>query len=143
MFSSTDRGNYVKKHHLFGSVGEDVRLPSGLIPLYAEHIFLHNNIEVASGVKFVVHDAIHEVFKRMDDGIYPEHVGDIIVYDNVFIGSNTIVIGPVKIGPNAVIAAGSVVNRDVPEGCVVAGVPAKVIGSFEGLKEKRRQKQGL
>lgn len=140
MFSSTARGNYVKKHKLFGAVGSDVRLPSGLVPLYAEHIFLHNNIEVASGVRFVVHDAIHEVFRRMDDGIYPEHIGDITVYDNVFIGADAVIVGPVKIGPNAVIAAGAVVNKDVPEGTVVAGVPAKVIGSFNSLKEKRKQK---
>jgi acetyltransferase-like isoleucine patch superfamily enzyme len=50
------------------------------------------------------------------------HIGN-----NVWIGSNSTVLGGVTIGNNAVIAAGSVVTRDVPENTVVAGVPAKVI----------------
>jgi len=37
----------------------------------------------------------------------------------------------VKIGPNAIVAAGSVVTKDVPEGCVVGGNPAKVIGNMK------------
>ena len=44
MFSSIKRGKYVKKHHIYGAVGNNVRLPSGLIPLRAENIFLHDNI---------------------------------------------------------------------------------------------------
>ena len=43
----------------------------------------------------------------------------------------------VTIGPNAIVAAGSVVNKYVPEGTVVGGVPARVIGSFEELRLKR------
>ena len=45
--------------------------------------------------------------------------------------------GPVKIGPNAIVAAGSLVAKDVPEDSVVGGNPAKVIGSFGELKRKR------
>ena len=42
-----------------------------------------------------------------------------------------------KIGDNVVIAAGAVVNKDIPSGSVAAGVPAKVIGSFDDLRKKR------
>lgn len=137
MFSSVKRGIYVKKNHIYGAVGNDVRLPSGLIPLRAENIFLHNNIEVASGVRFVPHDAIHSVFSMMDGKEYPEHIGKIEIFDNVFIGANAIILGPCNIGPNAIVAAGAVVNKDVPQGSVVGGVPAKVIGNFDELKTKR------
>lgn len=143
IFSSTKRGNFIRKHHIFGSIGKEVRLPQSLIPLRADRIFLGNNIEVASGAKFVVHDAIHTVFNRMPEnkngGVhYNEHVGDIVVGNNVFIGANAIILGPVKIGDNVVVAAGAVVNKDVPSGSVVGGVPAKRIGSFDELMMKRK-----
>ena len=46
---------------------------------------------------------------------------------NVWVGAHATILPGVKIGDNAVIAAGAVVNRDVPENTVVAGVPARVI----------------
>lgn len=51
----------------------------------------------------------------------------IIVGDNVYISTGVIVLGPVTIGNNVIIGAGSVVNKDIPSNCVVAGVPAKII----------------
>lgn len=46
---------------------------------------------------------------------------------NVWIGANTTVLSGVAIGDNAVIAAGAVVTKDVPENAVVGGIPAKII----------------
>lgn len=42
------------------------------------------------------------------------------------------------IGPNVIIAAGSLVNKDVPDGKIVAGVPAKVIGEVDDLAVDRK-----
>lgn len=49
------------------------------------------------------------------------------VGDNVNIGVGTTIIGDVKIGSNVVIGANSVVTRDVPDNCVVAGAPARIL----------------
>ena len=53
--------------------------------------------------------------------------GNPSIGDNVSLGANVTIIGPVHIGNNVTIGAGSVVVKDVPDNCVVAGNPAKVI----------------
>ena len=50
-----------------------------------------------------------------------------IIGDNVNVGANVVIIGDIKIGNNVVIGAGSVVINDVPDNCVVAGNPARII----------------
>lgn len=47
--------------------------------------------------------------------------------DNVTLGANVVIIGNIHIGNNVIVGAGSVVVKDVPDNCVVAGNPAKVI----------------
>lgn len=140
IFNSVKRGKYVKKKKIFGSVGDDVRLPFMILPYRCENIYLHNNIEIASGVKLIPHDAIHGVFNKMSDQDYEykEYIAKIEIFDNVFIGANATILGGVSIGPNAIIGAGAVVNKDVPPNSIVGGVPAKVIGSFDDLMDKRK-----
>ena len=50
-----------------------------------------------------------------------------VIGDNVMIGAGALVLGPVKIGDNVQIGAGAVVVNDIPENCVVTGIPAKII----------------
>lgn len=51
----------------------------------------------------------------------------VVIGDDVFLGTRVIVTKGVNIGNGSVIAAGSVVSRDIPAGCVAAGSPAKPI----------------
>ena len=51
----------------------------------------------------------------------------IFIGDNCYIGTGVTILGPIKIGNNVTIGAGAVVVKDVPDNCVVAGNPAKVI----------------
>ena len=72
-------------------------------------------------------------------GKFEQYVGSVEIFDNCFLGANSTFLYNVKLGPNAIVAAGSVVTKDVPEGCVVGGNPAKVIGKYEDLVEKRKR----
>ena len=65
--------------------------------------------------------------------------GCIEVGNNVFIGSNSTILPDVKIEDDCVIAAGSVVTKDLPAGGVYAGVPAKRIGDTDKLYASRKK----
>lgn len=66
-------------------------------------------------------------------------VGKVIIGNNVFIGWNSIILPNVTIGDNVIIGSGSVVTKSIPSNSVVAGNPARVIGSFEDFSEKHKK----
>lgn len=50
-----------------------------------------------------------------------------------WIGTNAVIVGNVHVGKNCVIGANSVVTKDIPDYCVVAGVPATIIRKYDEL----------
>lgn len=92
---------------------------------------------MASGVSFVNHDITALMFRYMDENSeYRERKGPITIGDNVFIGSNSTILYDVKIGNNVIIGAGSLVNKNIPDNVVAAGIPCKVVGKFDEYKER-------
>lgn len=53
--------------------------------------------------------------------------GTVEIGSNVFIGMNSLICKPVKIGNNCIVGGGSVITHDIPEGVLAGGVPCKVI----------------
>jgi acetyltransferase-like isoleucine patch superfamily enzyme len=73
----------------------------------------------------------------------PDEVAPVIVGDNVWIGENAFIQRGVTIGNDSVVAANSVVARDVPEGTVVMGIPARVALRLADLDRKTELKPNL
>lgn len=134
------RITFMKKNHLYGSIGENCSIQKRKLPLYSNLVFLHNNVHVASNVGFVTHDIIHKMLNiKYENDEFKERVGCIEVMDNVFIGSGTRILYNTRIGSNVVIGSDSLVNKDIPNNSVYAGVPARYICSFDEYLEKARQ----
>lgn len=78
----------------------------------------------------VLREKYHEVFSSS---------GKLVLEDNVFIGTNAVVLKGVKIGRNTIIGAGSIVTHDIPANSVAAGNPRRVIMSLDEFYEKRKR----
>lgn len=133
------RTRFMKKHHLFGSIGEKCMIQKRKLPLYSNLIYLHDNVKIASNVGFVTHDIIHTMLNAKEPGSgHIERVGCIEVMDNVFIGSGTRILYDTRIGSNVIIGSDSLVNKDIPDNSVYAGVPARFICTFDEYVEKSK-----
>ena len=89
-------------------------------------VTIGNHVNLAQGITVT---ALNHNFSEPDKRIDEQGVstGQVIIGDDVWIGANAVVLPNVSIGCHCVVAAGAVVTKDVPDGCVVAGVPAKII----------------
>lgn len=138
------RASLYKKMNVFHSMGDHCLYQPVALPSEPNLVSIGNNVNIAKGVAFVTHDVIHSMLKYKS---YKEqncpapandyYMGKIVIGDNVMIGQNAMIMYNVNVGSNTIIAAGSVVTKDVPSGTIVGGNPAKVIGSFDELAEKR------
>ena len=136
--SGQKRARYLKKHNILRHIGDHCMVMFRKIPFYPKLISMGDNVWIATDVLFVPHDAIHYMLNNCIEGNdFKENIGVIDIKDNVFIGSNSTILPNVTIGPNAIVAAGTLVNKSI-RGGVYAGVPAKYICSFEDFAEKRR-----
>ncbi len=97
------------------------------------HITAINRVTIGNGLltgRFVyIGDNSHGGLSWEEAIIPPEkrHLkskGEINIGNNVWIADKVTILGGVTIGDNVIIGAGSVVNRDVPSNCIVAGIPA-------------------
>ena len=115
-------------------VGKNFNRQSGtrLDPSNCWLIEVGDDVIMGNKVQLIAHD-----FSIMHHTGYARF-GKIVIGDRVFIGANSTILMNVHVGNDVVIGAGSLVNKDVPEGSVVAGVPAKVICSTAEYVERQQ-----
>jgi acetyltransferase-like isoleucine patch superfamily enzyme len=82
-------------------------------------VYVKRKVKIGSNVLLSGHSILiaHDPWKS----------GEITVGNGVWVGVGVTIIFPVRIGENAIIGAGSVVTKDIPDNAIAAGVPAKVI----------------
>ena len=91
-----------------------------------DNVMFGANVTIATPVHPLL--AGERAIQQYPDGVYDlEYAKPITIEDGVWLASGVIVNGGVTIGKNSVIASGSVVTRDIPEGVIAAGVPCRVI----------------
>lgn len=103
-------------------------------------ISIGDDVQITSGVTILTHGFDRSVLK----GVYGEVLGSsgkVSIGNNVFIGMKSTVLKGVSIGNNVIIGANLLVNRDIPDNCVAAGNPCRVIMSLDEYYKKRKYEQ--
>ena len=128
------RGNAVGYARAIGvSVGKDCKIHANPRKCFSTEPFLitlGDHVLVTNGVRFLTHDGAGFVLSYKKKSYY-DIWGPIRVGNNVYLGTNVLILPSVTIGDNVIVAAGAVVTRDLPSNGVYGGVPARKIKNFD------------
>lgn len=114
--------------------GKNVRI-TGRVDFGSEPYLINigDNVTITKGIRFITHDGGVGLFRKEYPGI--NIFGKISVHNNVFIGTDTLILPNVTIGNNVIIGSGSLVSKSIPDNVVVAGVPVRIIRSISEYKD--------
>jgi len=130
----------IRPTNIYGSaIGEGLKIGNNSSIGPYSYIGCSGYIEIGDNVMMSPRVSIYAENHLFDDpdltikeqGVKREFVK---IEDDCWIAANTVILAGVTIGRGSVIAAGSVVNKDVPPYSIVGGVPAKVIKSRKGVE---------
>lgn len=129
------------KHHFSDGticMGPNCQISEHVNIDYTGGLTIGEGVGILEGVKILTHGHDYLGMKKEKDLIPNSKrafLSPLNIADNVTIGSQTIIMPGVRsIGSNSIISAGSVVTKRIPDNVIVAGNPAQVIGSIQGLK---------
>jgi len=111
--------NWLYRTFLRMEVGEKTAVALMVMPdiMFPELISIGRNTIIGYNTTILAHEYLIEEYR----------LGRVIIGDNVMVGANSTLLPGITIGNNAVVAAGSLVNRDVPAGAFVGGNPIRLI----------------
>jgi acetyltransferase-like isoleucine patch superfamily enzyme len=132
-----------------GGIGAGTSIPGSVRFEYAEHVEIGARVSVGPSVRLwaspnaririadetligpnvTIVTANHTfALREVSVGRQPQEERDVRIGRWVWIGAHAVILPGVEIGEGAIVAAGAVVNRDVPPNTIVGGVPARAIG---------------
>lgn len=101
-------------------------------------IEIGDDVQITEGVTILTHGYDWSVLKRVYGDVIGS-AGRVSIGNNVFIGMKTTILKGCRIGSNVIIGANSLVNKDIPDNCVAAGNPIKIVMTLEEYYEKRKR----
>ncbi|MDN4072121.1 acyltransferase [Fictibacillus terranigra] len=124
--------NWICRTFLGMKVGEDtaVALMVMLDVMFPERISIGRNTVIGYNTTILAHEYLIREYR----------LGDVIIGDEVMIGANSTILPGVTIGNGAVVSAGTLVHKDVPEGAFVGGNPMQIIYTKEEMEGREREK---
>ena len=108
-------------------IGNNVFINSNLLAMARGGSTIEDDVQIAGNVSLLTNN--HDPYDRMILPCKP-----ILIKKGAWIGANVVVLRGISIGKHAIVGAGSVVTKDVPDYAVVAGNPAKVIKMLDPEK---------
>lgn len=121
---------------LGAAIGHNCRIFSNIIGPETYLITLEDMVTIATGVKIITHD--NAISKPLPE--FTDLFGRVTVRRNSFIGAYSVLLPGITVGENAIVAAGSVVTKSIPDGEIWGGVPAKKIGETMQYAKKQHNK---
>jgi acetyltransferase-like isoleucine patch superfamily enzyme len=107
-------------------IGNNVGIAQNCFIQVRGNVIIGNDVIIAPGVSIFSENHIYSDPDRPIREQGEVRIG-VIIEDGAWIGSGVTILDGVKIGRNSVLASGSLVNKDVPEYTIVAGVPARIV----------------
>ncbi len=129
-FSIIDSFGSIKKESGKLVIGDNVGVSEFCYFAVRGNISIGDNVIFGPGVKIFSENHSFKLFEKVFR-LQEEIRNEVIIGNNVWIGSNTIILPGVTIEDNAVIAAGSVVNKNINNGTLHGGIPAKQIKTLK------------
>jgi len=137
MLQYLDNMQYLKNEGLI--IGKDCRLLTRHFGSEPYLIEIGDHVSVGANVQLITHDGGVWVLRYLCNEPRLDLFGKIKIGNNVFIGNNSIILPNVTIGDNVIVAAGSVVTRDIRSNTIAGGVPAKELGAINDYMTRRRE----